>query len=167
VTARRAFLFWPLALVILLADCATKRLAEERLAPGVPHQVVGDAVQLTLTYNTGAVFGIPLGDTSRVLLIVIALGVLALLINLYRNTEPRDRWRTAALGLLCAGAIGNLFDRLRSSRGVVDFIDVGYGAYRFWTFNVADMAVTVGALMLALSLWREEQRHSPSRARRH
>ncbi|HJU89819.1 MAG TPA: signal peptidase II [Gemmatimonadaceae bacterium] len=164
-TTRRALRFWPLGLIVLLADCATKRLAEKHLAPGIPEQVAGDVIQLTLTYNTGAVFGIPLGSVARVVLILVALGVLAVLLNLYRRTEPHDWWRTVSLALLCAGAVGNLLDRVRSPRGVVDFIDIGLGALRFWTFNVADMAVTVGAVMLAISLWREEKEHAARGAR--
>lgn len=164
-TARRARRFWPLALIILLADCATKRLAEQNLPVGTPRRIAGELLQFTLTYNTGAVFGIPLGEAGRVLLILVALGVLALLLAMYRQTDEGDWWRTVSLALLCAGAVGNLLDRLRSPRGVVDFIDVGLGAHRFWTFNVADMAVTVGAFMLAFSLWREERERPPSGAR--
>ena len=62
-----------------------------------------------------------------------------------------------ALALVCAGAIGNLFDRVRSFFGVVDFIDVGVGGARWPTFNVADMAVSVGAALLAWVLWQEDR----------
>jgi signal peptidase II len=55
---------------------------------------------------------------------------------------------------VAGGALGNALDRLRSARGVVDFIDVGVGAARFWTFNVADMAITVGAIFLVIALSR-------------
>ena len=57
-------------------------------------------------------------------------------------------------GLIAGGAIGNLIDRLTSVRGVVDFIDAGIGNARFWTFNVADSAVTCGAVLLAITLSR-------------
>ena len=63
-----------------------------------------------------------------------------------------------ALGLVAGGAAGNLIDRIRSARGVVDFLDVGVGALRWPTFNVADIAVSCGAVALALSLWREDAR---------
>jgi signal peptidase II len=72
-----------------------------------------------------------------------------------RQTESSHRVRLLALGLVCGGAVGNLIDRIRSSRGVVDFIDVGIGQLRWPTFNVADMAVTCGAVALALVLWAE------------
>jgi len=62
-----------------------------------------------------------------------------------------------ALGLAWGGAAGNLIDRLKSTRGVVDFVDIGVGDVRFWTFNVADSAVTIGAITLAFVLWREDR----------
>ena len=69
-----------------------------------------------------------------------------------------DRFRQLALGLVAGGAAGNLIDRIRSGRGVVDFLDVGIGALRWPTFNVADIAVSCGAIALAISLWREDAR---------
>ncbi|NCW45716.1 MAG: hypothetical protein EBV77_09695, partial [Gemmatimonadaceae bacterium] len=67
--------------------------------------------------------------------------------------------RLAAFGVpvIVGGAIGNLLDRIRLREGVVDFIDIGIGTTRFWTFNVADTAVTIGAVCLVLALWREDQ----------
>ena len=64
------------------------------------------------------------------------------------------------MGLVAGGALGNLVDRIRWDRGVVDFIDIGVGMTRFWTFNVADSAITVGAILL---LWptHEEARSAP------
>jgi signal peptidase II len=71
--------------------------------------------------------------------------------------------RILALGLAWGGAAGNLLDRVRSSHGVVDFIDVGVSSWRFWTFNVADSAVTIGALVLAWSLSREDREEREAR----
>ena len=81
--------------------------------------------------------------------------MLRVLWGLYRETRDRDNLRTFALALLCGGAVGNALDRLRSADGVVDFIDVGVGASRWPTFNVADVAVTLGAALLAWALWGE------------
>ncbi|MFL5635755.1 MAG: signal peptidase II, partial [Gemmatimonadaceae bacterium] len=67
---------------------------------------------------------------------------------LYRQTPREDRIQIASLALICGGAVGNLVDRIKSPRGVVDFIDIGIGSHRFWTFNVADLAVTFGTAML-------------------
>jgi signal peptidase II len=60
--------------------------------------------------------------------------------------------------------VGNLIDRVRSGRGVVDFIDIGVGNTRFWTFNVADSAITIGAILLAVTLWRAEGGSADARA---
>lgn len=59
---------------------------------------------------------------------------------------------------MTGGAVGNLLDRIRSARGVVDFIDLGIGDVRFWTFNMADVGITCGAIVLAILLAREERR---------
>jgi signal peptidase II len=80
---------------------------------------------------------------------------------LYQATRQGDFVRTLAIGLVCGGAVGNLIDRIRSPRGVVDFIDVGVGDFRWPTFNVADMAVSVGAFLLAWVLWGEERSQAP------
>lgn len=157
----KAVLFWPLLLAVLALDVTTKSLAVAHLVPEyVPHEVLGDWVQLTLAYNPGASFGIGAGPYSRVIFIVLAAFALVILSQLYRATAPDDRARAAALGLVSAGALGNMIDRLRSSRGVVDFIDLGIADVRFYTFNVADVAITVGALLLARILWQEERRRS-------
>jgi signal peptidase II len=160
-SSSKAAVFWPLFAAALALDVTTKLLAVTHLAPEyVPHSVVGDAVQLTLAYNPGASFGIGVGPYSRIVFIVLAVAALAILGRLYRAAAPDDRLRAAALALICAGATGNLLDRIRSSRGVVDFIDLGVGSVRFYTFNVADMAITAGAVTLGLILWREDRRHA-------
>ena len=77
---------------------------------------------------------------------------------LYWFTPLHDRARLLAIALICGGAVGNMLDRIKSASGVVDFLDVGVGTLRWPVFNVADMAVTTGAGILGLSLWREEAR---------
>jgi signal peptidase II len=152
---RKARYFWPVAIVILLTDCATKRVAEERLAPAhVPHAVLGDLVQLTLTYNPGGAMSLSFGPYSRLVLSVLALVAMLVLAVLYRRSPPGLALPATALALVTGGALGNALDRLWSEHGVVDFIDVGVGATRFWTFNVADIAITLGAVLLAFALRR-------------
>jgi signal peptidase II len=154
----KSALFWPLVLALVLADCTTKRLAVEHLAPEhVPHDVLGDWVRLTLAYNPGAAFSLHVGPHSRWVFTALTVGVLALLWQLYRQAAAHDLRRVVALGLVVGGAVGNLLDRLRSPLGVVDFIDIGVGSVRFWTFNVADVGVSVGAVILAMLLWREAE----------
>jgi signal peptidase II len=165
--SRKAKAFWPLALLLVLADCSTKRLAERHLVPEhVPHDIVGDVLRFTLAYNRDAAFNLSLGDHSRLGFTVIAIVVLAVLASVYRSTSAHDRVQAIALALVAGGAIGNVLDRLRSPggtyRGVVDFIDIGVGSWRFWTFNIADMGVTFGAMLLAVLLWRRGSVQSAS-----
>jgi signal peptidase II len=87
---------------------------------------------------------------------VAALLVLGVL---YHRTRPSERLRVIGVALVVGGALGNLIDRVRSSAGVVDFIDVGVKNVRFWTFNVADMGITAGAVLLLLALgWKTHTR---------
>jgi signal peptidase II len=162
-TRGRRLLFWGIIVVVLVLDVVTKAIAERALAPrGVPHEVIGEWLRLTLVYNTGAAFGISLGAYSRWLFLGLAIIALIILGRLYRQTPDPDRFRIVSIALVCAGAVGNVIDRIRHPMGVVDFIDIGIGAHRWPTFNVADMAVSVGAFMLAWSLWAEDR----ARARR-
>jgi len=151
--------FWTTAGIIIVLDVITKALAVRMLQPEhIPHSSVGDVVRFTLAYNPGAAFSMSVGAYSRYIFGAFAVIALVILYRLYRTSGPSDRQRVFALGLAWGGAAGNLIDRFHSERGVVDFIDIGWGDVRFWTFNVADSAVTVGALLLAWVLWREDRR---------
>ena len=150
-------LFWAVLAVVVIADVITKAVAVYSLAPQrIPHELFGDTVRFTLVYNPGAAFGLHLGAYSRWIFMVLTIGALFILGRLYRATRDGDLVRTLAISLVCAGAVGNLIDRIRSAQGVVDFIDVGVGDARWPTFNVADMAVSVGAFLLAWVLWGED-----------
>lgn len=150
--------FWPILGTLILADCSTKELVETALSgnPG-PHPLMGEWLRVTLAYNPGAAMNLSFGAASRVVFGGFAVAAILALLLLYRRTAPEARLRAAALALVAGGAMGNLLDRLRSPLGVVDFIDVGIGDARFWTFNVADVGVTVGAVLLAMVLWRDEK----------
>ena len=162
-----ALLFWGTATTVILVDQITKLLAERNLIRYVPREIIGDVVRFTLAYNPGAAFSMSLGENSRYIFGAFALIALFVLWRLYRLSGPAkrvgDRLRILALGLAWGGAAGNLIDRIRSPHGVVDFIDVGVNSWRFWTFNVADSAVTVGALVLAWSLSREDREERQAR----
>ncbi len=161
-----AALFWPVVGGLALFDGGTTALPERALRPQrIPHDVLVSAVRLTLVYNPGAAFGLHLGEQSRWIFTVLTLVALVILARLYRSTARGDTPRVVALALVCAGALGNLIDRLRSPMGVVDFLDVGVGGLRWPTFNVADMAVSVGAMLLAWVLWQEDRIAAEQRAR--
>ena len=164
-TNRNGRVFWTAVILVLLLDYVTKVAAVAHLRPEhMPHQIIGNVVRFTLAYNPGAAFSMSLGENSRYIFGAFAVVAIVILWRLYRVSAPGDVTRVLALGLATGGAAGNLLDRFRSPRGVVDFIDIGVGTVRFWTFNVADSAVTVGALMLAFVLWREDRRELAIRA---
>jgi signal peptidase II len=142
--------------IVLAADFLSKRAAETHLLPlHTPHQVIGDFVRFTLAYNKYAAMGLSLGEYSRIGFAVIAAVVLVVLGTFYRKASLESTSGAVALGLVAAGALGNLTDRVMSSQGVVDFIDVGVGTARFYTFNVADAAITCGAVLLAILSMRQ------------
>jgi signal peptidase II len=150
--------FWTAAFSVVVLDVITKILAVRYLVPPrVPHRIIGNVVRFTLAYNPGAAFSMSVGDKSRFVFGGFALVALVVLWWLYRTSKSGDWVRVLALGLAWGGAAGNLIDRFRSPNGVVDFIDIGVGDVRFWTFNVADSAVTIGAITLAFVLWREDR----------
>ena len=152
--------------MVVILDVITKAIAVSALQPQgfVTREVIGDAVRFTLVYNPGAAFGLHLGPYSRWIFMALTLGALIILWRLYRQTLADDLRRAAAIALVSAGAIGNLIDRIRTENGVVDFIDIGFGVHRWPTFNIADMAVSGGAFLLAFVLWGEEQALKPAPA---
>ena len=151
-------LYWGTALAVVAFDLLTKFLAEKFLVASVGRQVLGQWLQLRLVYNQGAAFGLHLGPYSRWIFLTVAIVAVVVLRRMSRTSPPGDWFRQLALGLVAGGAAGNLIDRIRSTRGVVDFLDVGIGALRWPTFNVADIAVSCGAIALVVSMCREDVR---------
>jgi signal peptidase II len=154
---RKMALYLGLVIGWVVLDQVTKIIVQRTLRLYDPVPVIGDFFRLTYIYNRGAAFGLHLGDWSRIAFSILPVAAAALLYMMYRTTPWTDKMRLIAIPLVTGGAIGNLIDRIRSSRGVIDFFDFGFGTVRWPVFNVADIGVTVGALMLAVSLWREEQ----------
>lgn len=154
----RRLSYWLALGVVACADVATKYLAHTRLIPHhVSREIWGDTARLTLVYNPGAAFGLHLGSWSREIFMALTALALIVLGRLYLATARRDWPRALAIGLVSGGALGNLINRVWSERGVVDFIDVGIRGHRWPTFNVADIGVTSGALLLAWILWHEDR----------
>ncbi len=144
---------------VLLLDFATKRWALAALDGGVRLEILGGFVPLTLAFNRGAAFGISIGDDSRWFFIPITILALLLLLVLLRQAERRDWLRLVSISMVVSGALGNLYDRVRWNRGVVDFIGpIDLGVMDWPIFNVADMSITCGAVLLAFSFWGEERR---------
>lgn len=150
--------------VVLVIDVLTKQWIVDTLVLYEVRPVFGEFFRITYTHNPGAAFGINIGEHSRLFFLALSLVALVVIGWMYRTTERTDVLRLVALALVCGGALGNIIDRLRYEAGVVDFIDVGLGSYRFWIFNVADSAVSVGAVLLLISFYFEERREARKRA---
>lgn len=146
---RPSSVFWGSALAILAADQLTKWWAVRTLDGAPPTAVIGDWARLVLVYNPGAAFGLHVGDWSREMFASLTVVALVVLWRLYRTASPAERARVWASGFVAGGALGNLVDRVKNPHGVVDFLDLGVGDLRWPTFNVADVAVSLGAILLA------------------
>ncbi|MEO8031084.1 MAG: signal peptidase II [Gemmatimonadota bacterium] len=153
-------IFWATAATVVALDILTKVAAQARLLRSSGIEVMGDWLQLRLVYNPGAAFGLHVGPYSRWILLVIALVAVVLLQRLSERAPVGDLFRQLSTGAVAGGAFGNLIDRIRNPQGVVDFLDVGIGQMRWPTFNVADIAVSCGAVLLAISFWREDARRA-------
>ena len=147
---------------VLVLDIVTKRWALDALAGGNRMEVLGGLVPLTLAFNRGAAFGLSIGDDPRWFFIPVTILAMILLAVLFVQSESGDRTKVVSISLILSGALGNLVDRVRWDRGVVDFIGpIDLGFMDWPIFNVADSAITCGAVLLGISFWREER----SRAR--
>ena len=153
----KATVFTAILSIIVILDIATKRWALDALRDR-SMELFGGLVPLTLAFNKGAAFGLTIGSDPRLFFIPVSVIALVLLGGLLLRTDERDLFRILAISLVFAGALGNLIDRVRWSRGVVDFIGpINLGFMNWPIFNVADMAISCGAVALAISFWTEEE----------
>ena len=150
---------------IMVLDVLSKQWALSALAGGRRIELLEGLVPLTLAFNKGAAFGIRFGEDSRWFFVPVTLVALVLLGVLLQQAERNDYLRISSLTLVVSGAFGNLYDRVRWSRGVVDFIGpLDLGFWDFPIFNVADICISCGAVLLAISFWQEERRERAAAA---
>ena len=158
-TARIAFV--GIALGVLVADQASKAwidasfpLASVRGTSGAlaaPTPIVGDLVRIAKSYNEGGLFGL-FGGAAPVFAIASLVVIGGIVVYGLRTVGRTSPLLTVTLGLLLGGALGNLVDRLRYGH-VIDFVDMGIGAWRWYTFNVADAAISLAIVgLIATSL---------------
>lgn len=149
-----------LSLLVIVLDQATKAVASAYLGLHEPVAII-PMFNLTLLHNTGAAFSFlgNAGGWQRWLFVVIALAVSSGLVWWLRQLPRTDTWLAIALALVLGGALGNVWDRVYLGY-VVDFIDVYYGSHHWPAFNVADSAISVGAVMLLLDALRGRRRIS-------
>jgi signal peptidase II len=150
-------LYYAVVCGVVALDIVTKLMAQAMLPAYRPIPILGEFFRLTYIYNPGAAFGLHLGENSRFIFLALSAIAVVVLYRMYRTTPREDLLRRVAIATVTGGALGNLIDRIRSVHGVVDFLDFGIpGGARFPVFNVADIAVTIGAILLAISLWTED-----------
>lgn len=138
-----------LAVVVVVLDQVTKLLALHSLQDGPI--AVAPFFNLALAYNTGAAFSFlaDAGGWQNAFFIAVAVVVSVVILVMAWRLTAEERQVAAALMLVLGGAIGNVIDRVRFGH-VVDFLDVYYGSWHWPTFNIADSAITIGALLLVL-----------------
>jgi signal peptidase II len=142
-------LFLGIAAAVIVVDQLVKSWISANFTVGVPVQVIGDLVRITVSHNEGALFGLFQGSATG--FGIVSLVVIGIIVW-YEARAGSNVLVSIALGLLIGGAIGNLIDRIRLGY-VVDFVDAGLGGLRFYTFNVADAAISCAiVLLIALAI---------------
>lgn len=141
---------WWITAIVLVADQLSKWVAESALLNNPPVNIV-PGFALRLAYNEGMAFGLlsDAGGWQRLFLAVIAIVVSVVIIMMLRRLKKHELQLAIALLLVLGGALGNLIDRLRFGH-VIDFIDVYYDIHHWPTFNIADSAIMVGAILLIM-----------------
>jgi len=136
-------------------DQFSKYAALRYLLPGESRPLLNPILQFTLVYNKAAAFGLFAGKT--VFLILVSVAAIVAIIAIILKERPADKLLRTCLVLILSGAIGNLIDRLRFGY-VIDFLD-----FRVWpVFNIADSAITIGSIGLALYILRSKIRCTQS-----
>ncbi|MFH0750227.1 MAG: signal peptidase II [Chloroflexota bacterium] len=141
--------FFGLAAAIVVADQLSKAWIVAGFPAGEPVEVLGARVRIWSVANTGALFG--LFRDQAVLFAVLSVAVMALIVWYHGRAVAGSGWlATLALGLLLGGAVGNFIDRVRLGH-VVDFVDMGFpDGWRFYTWNLADAAISTSLVLLLL-----------------
>lgn len=153
----KAVLVGLVVMIVMSLDLATKRWALQELSGGRSLEILGGLVPITLTFNRGAAFGLSIGDDPRFFFVPVTLLAIGFLLTLIWQSGPGEKVRILAAALVLAGALGNLYDRVRWDRGVVDFIGpIDLGFMDWPIFNVADSAITCGAILMGISFLRED-----------
>ena len=136
--------FFGVAATVVILDQITKAWLVSQLSPGESMNIIGDLVRVVFSQNSGALFG--LFRDNAVIFGIVSIAVIGLIVA-YHGRSGRSLYLSIALGLLLGGALGNMTDRLRLGY-VVDFVDIGIGGFRWYTFNVADAAISLAIVLL-------------------
>jgi len=155
---QKSMLGWlVLSVVIVIADLVTKYYATSLLEYAMPVEVIPEFFNFTLLHNTGAAFSFLATQSGWQRWFFVALAVVvSLALVRWLQTLKGDRWMAISIALVLGGAIGNLYDRI-SLGYVVDFLHFYWGNYHFPAFNLADTAISIGAAMMVLDLFRKQE----------
>jgi signal peptidase II len=153
-----------LAGVILIFDQATKIWIQNTIPLWESKTIIPGLFNLVHVLNKGAAFGF-LADLEGNMQTYFFIGItglaVVLIIHLLRTVHRKDHYLFTALGLILGGALGNLIDRIRLGM-VIDFLDFHFGSHHWPAFNVADMAISTGAILLLVSFYRKKRYASDS-----
>ncbi|MFW5837652.1 MAG: signal peptidase II [Desulfovibrionaceae bacterium] len=153
-----------LALVVLALDQITKIAVMQSMAFGASKTIIPGLFNLVHIVNRGAAFGfLNRADITwqRTFFIAATLLAIVVIVHLLRSNTSQEGFLTWGLGLILGGALGNLVDRIRFGH-VVDFLDFHLGARHWPAFNVADIAITLGAFAVIVSMYRKRKHASHS-----
>lgn len=139
------------AVFVVILDQITKQLFWHA---GQNYDLIDGFLRITLVRNSGAAFGLFQG--GRVLLVISSILASIFLIFIAERMPAGHTARRIFLGLVLGGALGNLIDRMHPGY-VIDFIDMGFGSYRWPVYNFADAAVTVGGILLIIAFSRSRE----------
>jgi signal peptidase II len=155
-----------LSLGALAADQLSKHAVEKYTAPGSLRVLVPGLLNLVHSTNPGVAFGL-FADSENPwrgpLLIVFSVAVIGMLVWLLATGRAGGRAGECGIALILGGAVGNVLDRFLH-HSVTDFIDFHVGAHHWYTFNVADSAIVIGAALVVLELFRDARHPSHERA---
>jgi signal peptidase II len=168
IDARRV---WPLALVagaVLILDQATKCAVESFSEPGSMHQLIPGLLNFVHTTNPGVAFGI-LAESQAgwrtPLLISVSVAVIVFIVWLIGTDRTGGALGQYGVSFVLGGAVGNLYDRV-AHQSVTDFVDFHIASHHWYTFNIADSAIVVGAGLIVLELLRDRRDPHQERHRR-
>ncbi|WP_417532135.1 signal peptidase II [Marinobacter lipolyticus] len=144
-----------LSVLVIALDLGTKAMATAMLTYGNPVPVI-PSFNLTLLHNTGAAFSFLAGADGwqRWFFVVLAVGVSVALVIWLRSLKRHETWLAVAVALILGGALGNVYDRVVHGY-VVDFLHFYWQDWHFPAFNLADTAITIGAGMMILDMFRK------------
>jgi signal peptidase II len=139
---------------LVLLDQVTKLMVASHMQLGESRNLLGDVLRLTFVKNPGGAFSVYLG--SYHIMFAVTIGVIVLLVFMFVKgiIRPETVMGKVALTMVFAGAAGNFIDRIRMKE-VIDFLDMGIGFHRWPVYNVADIAITFGMILLFITYSRQ------------